>query len=419
MKPTPKEENAAQLVITFAQSVVAAVAPSSVLTVHGSRRTALASPLSDIDFSVSIPEYEKDLLKRGPSVHRPEARRAGMRLLKSIEYALKKSLQCSVVQFVHARVNLVTAMDLNTQLQLQFQTLAPFRPALEYSMYYLAEFPGLRPLYVLLRHYLLMRDLTGARYGGIGSYPLLIMIVTALKHSHLKYAPEDLGRQLLIVLKFWSTADLYKYGYAADPPTRFTKVSHKLSLEERQGHLGDPFLEGIDIIRKPKEDLPYLLCLQDPGNPTNDLGKHTVQIKNIQACFSTSRNQLLQSLTRWQTLVEYGTHQKGGLYSFLEPLLGADYSVFEGQRRDLAKPHISKSLRLFKTHKTLSYARKQPTDHLLPETERGTQHERPESPIVVEIGTQSKGQDDSIVATSDEPDPRELIGPSLMNQSQS
>ena len=339
MKPTADEEKSTQAAIALAQSVVAKVSPASVLTLHGSRYTGIADPLSDIDFSVSLPEFEKDPLKRGPSIRRPVAQRGGTTLLRKIEKALLKSPQHEAVNFIPARVNLVVAVDASTQLQLQFQTLASFMPAREFSMNYLSEFPSLRPLYVLLRHFLLMRGYTGARDGGVGSYPLLIMIVTAFKHSRQTYAPENLGLQLLHVLKFWSTADLSTYGYSADPPINFTKIPPKTSLKEREERLADPILKGIDIIRKPKQDMPYLLCLQDPGNPTNDLGKRILEIKNIQACFTTARQNVIHSLRRWESLAESDVQYKRKRYTFLNSLVSADYEAFYRQRLHLANAH--------------------------------------------------------------------------------
>ena len=353
MKPTSDEEKSTQAAISLAQSVVATVAPTSVLTLHGSRYTGVANPLSDIDFSVSLPDYEKDSLSRGPSIHRPEARRAATTLLRKIEKALIKSPRYEHVNFILARVKLVVAVDSNTRLHLQFQTQASFMPAREYSMQYLSEFPSLRPLYVLLRHFLLMRGFTGARDGGVGSYPLLIMIVTAFKHSRQIFAPEDLGIQLLHVLKFWSIADLYMDGYSADPPICFTKTPPKMSLEERNERLTDPILKGIDIIREPNKDMPFLLCLQDPGNPTNDLGKRTTQIKDIQACFTTARENLIHSLRRWEKLVEYNAHEKARRYSFLDSLVGADYSTFHRQRHYLANAHKVEDKIAFRGQKRL------------------------------------------------------------------
>ncbi|MCJ1402047.1 hypothetical protein MMC11_005266 [Xylographa trunciseda] len=368
MKPTSDEDKSTKAAIASAQSVVAAIAPSSALTMHGSRYTGIASPLSDIDFSVSLPEYEKDSLKRGPSLRRPEAQQAGLRLLKKIASALNKSPKYGMVKIIYARVNLVTAIDLNTELHLQFQTLASFMPAREYTMYYLSEFPGLRPLYVLLRHFLLMRGLTGARDGGIGSYPLLIMIVAAFKHSQRTFAPERLGYQLLHVLKFWATADLYTNGYSADPPIRFTKIPPKMSLCEREERLADPVLKGIDIIRKPKEKMPFLLCLQDPGDPTNDLGKRITEIKNIQACFTTARENLLMSWRRWETLVKYDLHKEDSYYTFLRPLMSANYSPFERQRRILANAHKPKEQKSFQGHRMLKLHARESLPGKNPET---------------------------------------------------
>ncbi|MCJ1435421.1 hypothetical protein MMC27_004794 [Xylographa pallens] len=388
MKPTSDEEKSTEAAIALAQSVVATVSPKSVLTLHGSRYTGIADPLSDIDFSVSLPEYEKDPLKRGPSIHRPVAQRSGVALLRKIEKALVKSRQHGTVNFIPAHVNLVVAVDYKTQLQLQFQTLASFMPAREFSMNYLSEFSSLRPLYVLLRHFLLMRGYTGAREGGVGSYPLLIMIVTAFKHSPKTFAPENLGLQLLHVLKFWSTADLYTYGYSADPPISFTKIPPKTSLEEREERLADPILKGIDIIRRSKQDKPFLLCLQDPGNPTNDLGKRIIHIKDIQACFTTARENLIYSLRRWETLVESNAHHKGQRYTFLDSLVGADYSNFYRQRQHLASAHKT-------NRQIISRGQKRLDMH------------RIRSLPAVETETGSDGRADSIVSSSDELDQSE------------
>ncbi|MCJ1471545.1 hypothetical protein MMC13_000185 [Lambiella insularis] len=340
MRLTREEERSTQDTIDFARSIVATVAPSNELSLHGSRSTGLAIPTSDIDFSVSLPEYEKDPQKRGPSASRPEAKRAGRKLLFTIMKALQKCRRYRKVQFVHARVDLVTAVDFSAGLELQFSTLAPFLPAREYSMYYLSEFPTLRPLYILLRHFLLMRNLTGVQHGGVGSYALLIMIVAALKHWPPLLNSGDLAEQLLHVLKFWSQADLYQYGYCADPPSRFGKKPAKVSKQQRDERASDPSLNSIDfILRQQSEDTPFALCLQDPANPTNDLGRNVTQIKHIQASLLVARTELQRSISDFERRMD--EHNAVGYFSFLDGMLGADYYDFERRREQLANAPIS------------------------------------------------------------------------------
>lgn len=337
MKLTPMEVASTLEAIGFVKAIVAAAAPSNDLSIHGSRYTGLASPMSDIDFSVALPEYEKRPLARGPSASRPESIRAGKKLLLVIMKALKQSKRYNQVRYIHARVDIVTAYDIKTGLSLQFSTLVSFRPAREYSMCYLAEFQGLRPLYVALRHFLLMRNLTGVRTGGIGSYPLLVMIVTALKHGPPMLTKGDLGHQLLHVLEFWSTADLYKYGYCADPPSRFEKKPPKISKEEREERKADPYLNGIDFLREKKDNAPFLLCLQDPANPTNDLGRNVMEIKHIQASFGKALSNLEKSIGLWEKVIDTKEAEISSSYTLLGVMLSGNYTDFECQREKLAK----------------------------------------------------------------------------------
>lgn len=310
------------------KEIVAAVAPMSELDVHGSRYTKLAGPLSDIDFCLSLPEYEKKPGERGPSSFRPQAQRAAYRLLWKVQRALKPIAREGSVEFIHARVPLVAALDNVTGLSLQFSSLVPFIPAREYTMLYLSEFPSLRALYALLRHSLLIRQLTTVHNGGLGSYPLLIMIVTALKHAGTIFERNDLGRQLLHVLGFWSDADLQTNGYSADPPRVFRKFIGSARKKDLKAQSADPVLKGIDAIRKPRPSHPWLLCLQDPGTPTNDLGKNALDIEMIQAFFSQAYRSLAKNLVRCEFIAE----RNRASFSFLEQLVRARYDDFEARR---------------------------------------------------------------------------------------
>ncbi|MCJ1247683.1 hypothetical protein MMC30_004898 [Trapelia coarctata] len=330
MTPDPEEEASVQKLIAHVKEIVAAVAPTSQLNVHGSRYTKLAGPLSDIDFCLSLPEYEKNPLERGPSSIRRQAQVAAHRLLRNIQRALYPIAREGSVEFIGARVSLVAALDRVTGLSLQFSILAPYLPAREYTMLYLSEFPSLRALYVVLRHALHIRQLTTVHDGGLGSYPLLIMIVTALKLAGTTFERNDLGHQLLHVLDFWSNADLETNGYSAEPPQVFKKLNfdHRFTTEEREERSADPVLKGIDFIRKPGASHSWLLCLQDPGTPTNDLGRSTHDIAMVQAVFSHAHWSLSKSITRWWGRPE---HQRRS-FSFLESLIRAKYDDFESSR---------------------------------------------------------------------------------------
>ena len=346
MTPDSEEETSVQKVIAQVKKTVASVAPSSQVVVHGSRYTKLASPLSDIDFVLSIPEYENNPLERGPTSARRQAMRAAKRLLWKIYRAVKPIAQAGSVEFIRARIPIVAAVDKVTGLSLHFSALAPYLPAREYAMLYLSEFSSLRPLYVLLHHFLLIRQMTTVYQGGLGSYPLLIMIVTALKHAGTTFGDNELARQLLYVLDFWSHADLQNYGYSADPPRVFKKFvdNEKLTPQERAERSTDPVLKGIDFLRKPRRDNPNPMCLQDPATPTNNLGKAASKIEQVQAVFSYAYRELAKSIRRFENI----TRTKpdiAGTYTFLDPLVRARYDDFEIRRK--AVREASKITRVF------------------------------------------------------------------------
>lgn len=335
MRPTSSEESAVQRAIESVQRTVSSALPLNPISVFGSRYTGLAGPLSDVDFSLSLPEFQKDLSIRGPSATRPEARRAGMQVLRSLVGLLHSNGQFSNINIIPAYIPILTATDHTTGVTFQFQTLASILPSREWTSYYVSEFPSLRPLFLLLRHSLKIRGLATVQHGGLGSYPLIMMIVTALKHAPGAFAPDDLAGQLIHILDFYANANLYKYGYSADPPRMFPKVIKPLSAEELDANSPDPHLWSIDLIRKCNRKNPWALCLQDPADPVNDLGRKAYQIKHVQASFSAARQRISAKLQMWDQMdTEARQRWAQGL---LDPLVRARYDDFEASRQALAK----------------------------------------------------------------------------------
>jgi hypothetical protein len=233
------------------------------------------------------------------------------------------------IEMVAARVPLVNCKHRATGLKIQLQTMAPFQAAQQYTAAYLAELPSLRHLYVLIRHFLEMRNLTTVFEGGLGSYTILMMIVTALKHASGKFAPQDLGAQLLHILDFYGNADLYKQGFSANPPRVFEKSKYKpWPLDERLARSNDPQLRGMDeIVQKSETRKPYLLCLQDPANYFNDLGKNAYAIKHIQITFKKARSGILK------VFQDRDSNRPAGGRPALSAMLKANYKYFEIDRR--------------------------------------------------------------------------------------
>lgn len=334
MKLGPIEHEAARLFAAEIKSIVRQVHPDCPLLPIGSWSTGLADRLSDFDFTLSLPNFEKSPLERGPSSTRPKAKKIGLKALEDTRWSLVKSFQfLQPVAFIHARVPIVKAVHRKTDFRVEIQALGSHEATQELSMAYLAEFPTLRPLYIIFRSALHIRHLNIVHEGGLGSYSILMMIVNALKHASGRFARDDVANHFLHVLDFYSTADLYKYGYSPDPPRLFPKQAKKMSAHEKIARLQDPTLRGIDVLKKWDPKKPYLLCLQDPANPINDLGSKAYGIKHVQKIFSTIREGLRINMAAWEGDGDFEEDwQSRGL---LAKFLGADYSTLENKRRHI------------------------------------------------------------------------------------
>jgi len=327
MRLTPAEEKAAQSVISDITSITRDHLGDTPLVLLGSRSTGLATPLSDFDLTFpAMPSMDvsAESILIGD---RQKLKSQALSSLRKIQQSLHRSVRLKGTEVVTARVPILETQHQATGLRIQIQTMAPYQPAQEYTVAYLNEMPSIRPLYIILRYFLEIRDLTTVYEGGLGSYSLLMMIVTALKHSSGTFATDDLGGQLLYILHFYGSADLYRFGFSANPPRMFDKISKGCSMAERLNRSKDPQLRGIDeIVRNQNSRKPYLLSLQDPANDSNDLGKNAYAIKHIQATFIKARESIVNSLQR------RGDFAKAETWSCLDYLVRADYTAFEAKR---------------------------------------------------------------------------------------
>lgn len=318
--------------ISDVQATIGKVYPRNPLQVVGSYGTGLANSFSDIDFNLSFPDFEKTPLERGPSPTRDKARKAAGRALVRMHRVVETSNKIfKNVELVLARVPIVKAEHRGTKLKVEIQALSTNQNAKEYVASYLTEFPTLQTLYTVIRSALHIRDLTNIHKGGLGSYSIFMMIVNALKQASGKFAHDDLANQFLYVLDFYGTADLYKDGFSVDPPRTVSKRGNKMSAEDKIARLQDPMLRGIDILEPYNPRKPYLLFLQDPANPVNDLGRKAYGIKHVQYILRHFSEKLKESMRRYDE-GPARTHNWLRTRGFLGNLLEANYETLKSNR---------------------------------------------------------------------------------------
>ena len=100
-----------------------------------------------------------------------------------------------------------------------------------------------------------------------------------------------------------------------------------MTSEEKDIRMQDPMLHGIDIMKTFDRRKPYLLCLQDPADPMNDLGKRAYGIKHVQDMFRKFSQQLKDQMKEWDE-----DKSNRNPYGLLGNFLEASYTALDYQR---------------------------------------------------------------------------------------
>ncbi|KAL8754177.1 MAG: hypothetical protein Q9184_005194 [Pyrenodesmia sp. 2 TL-2023] len=334
MTPSIPELNAVKKVTAQAKHVIESTVTDSSVQVKGSHSTGLAMPWSDIDLAILLPAVQEEAAAHRKSPTGLKYQKLYLKTLRKLRRSFAKDPEFSVNEeslVIHARVPIVRVVHRRTGLEVQIQIQTGFAQQQQYTLAYLAEFPTLRPLYFVLRSSLHIRRLNTTHAGGLGSYALLIMIVNALKHASGRYDRHDVAKHLLHVLRFYARSDLYVNGFSVDPLRTFHKGKVPMTSEDCLQRATDPVLRGIGAIASPNLRQPYLLCLQDPADASNDLGSNAYAIKHIQATFGRARWTMIGAMAAWNRRSS-NSLEGGKQLGLLDPLVCAYYEHFNWNR---------------------------------------------------------------------------------------
>lgn len=286
----------------------------------GSQKTGLAVPSSDIDIRVCV--NEKVASEAGSLTT------DRYRMVALAKAMIHDNPDYMLVVFRHAKYPIISAQHRETGLDVQIVMSPSSEPSQQYVKKYLAEYPHLKTVYMLLRMALGLRGLTDVFNGGVGSYSLFIMIVAALKHVGVK--PGDTAAdQLLRVFDFYRNLHASQHGISVEPATLFPKRDVDKGVIV-PAELVDPILRGQNTINCIRPYQSYLMCLQDPANPVNDLGCKSYAIKHIFATFKYMQGFLIRNLDPGRQS-ESRTWMREG-FSLLLPLLGRCHEIYDERR---------------------------------------------------------------------------------------
>lgn len=259
MSPTRSEVAVRRRLVQTVVSIVNALWPAARVDVFGSYATNLYLPTSDIDVCVM-----NTPLGGGEAPTYSE--------LSELAQAIRNVPQMAKrVNFIKARVPLVkiVARESNVQCDISFNRSNGIANVAVIKRY-IADYPALRPLLLVIKCYLQQRSLNEVFSGGLGSYTVLLMVVSHLQNSNNNFpgAKANLGTALKNFFKLYGR--VFNYVLAG------VRVKNGGSYFDKVGKYHTPPLETLRF------------SIEDPNDETNELGRSSYAASRIRKAFGNS-----------------------------------------------------------------------------------------------------------------------------------
>uniref|UniRef100_A0A182N5V0 polynucleotide adenylyltransferase n=1 Tax=Anopheles dirus TaxID=7168 RepID=A0A182N5V0_9DIPT len=262
MIATPTEHALRVKVVSRIEQIVLNLWPSARVEMFGSFRTGLYLPTSDIDLVVigqwvNLPlrTLETELINQG--IAEPN----------SVRVLDKASVP--IVKLTDRQTQVKVDISFNMESGVQSAKLIKG---------FKRDYPVLEKLVLVLKQFLLQRDLNEVFTGGISSYSLILMCISFLQQHHRKpNASSNLGVLLIEFFELYGRKFNYmKIGISV-------KSGRYIPKEELQR-------EMIDGHR------PSLLCIEDPLTPGNDIGRSSYGALHVKHAFEYAYIVLIQAV---------------------------------------------------------------------------------------------------------------------------
>ena len=266
VQPTAREVAQRARAVSELTDAVRAVWPGARLEVFGSQLTGLWLPSSDVDAVVFGAVGARPLRQLAAELRRRD-------LVSFLE--LVESARVPIIKLVHAATGV--PMDVSFDIDSGLRTGRLINELLR-------AMPPLRPLILVLKHFLLQRRLNETFTGGIGSFMLQLMVVSFLQMRHrtdcatgVRCAP-NLGSLLLEFFELYGRD--FNYGV--------TGISVR--------HAGSYFQKRSRGWLYPQR--PALLAIENPSDPSFDVGKNSYQVSTAKRAFQHAHASLLVAATQ-------------------------------------------------------------------------------------------------------------------------
>ncbi|MEE6465544.1 hypothetical protein FKM82_006590 [Ascaphus truei] len=253
MSPRPEEAAMRREVVKRIETVIKDLWPTADVQIFGSFSTGLYLPTSDIDLVV-FGNWE-----------RPP--------LQLLEQALRKrnvAEPCSIKVLDKATVPIIKLTDLETEVKVDISfNVETGVKAAQFIKDYMKEYSLLPYLILVLKQFLLQRDLNEVFTGGISSYSLILMAISFLQlHPRIDARrAENLG---MLLVEFF---ELYGRNF------NYLKTGIRIRN-------GGAYIAKDEIMKAMANGYrPSMLCIEDPLIPGNDVGRSSYGALQVQQVF--------------------------------------------------------------------------------------------------------------------------------------
>ncbi|XP_015709855.1 terminal nucleotidyltransferase 4A isoform X5 [Coturnix japonica] len=253
MSPRPEEAAMRREVVKRIETVIKDLWPAADVQIFGSFSTGLYLPTSDIDLVV-FGKWE-----------RPP--------LQLLEQALRKhnvAEPYSIKVLDKATVPIIKLTDQETEVKVDISfNVETGVKAARFIKEYMKKYSLLPYLILVLKQFLLQRDLNEVFTGGISSYSLILMAISFLQlHPRIdaRRADENLG---MLLIEFF---ELYGRNF------NYLKTGIRIKN-------GGAYIAKEEIMKVMTNGYrPSMLCIEDPLLPGNDVGRSSygaMQVKQV------------------------------------------------------------------------------------------------------------------------------------------
>lgn len=323
VSPSEAEHNARRTVINTISAIILSKYPTAKIEIFGSYDTKLYLPTADLDLVIFNDFKHRKVTN---TLHRIAdlLEREGI----VVEGTMKRisKARIPILKFTDSTYHF--DVDISFNINSGIESAAIMKALMDII-------PSIKPLTLLIKQFLAIRNLNEVFHGGLGSYSITLLIVSFLQMHPLVQSkaikPED-NYGVLLIEFFELYGRLFNYDTVG------------ISLRD-MGFYFDKVQRGWAFGEK------MMLSLEDPQDPANDVAKSSFAMNSVKQAFEHSYLMLTSIIKELDYLYQSGKRMpKGDSFSILSSILHLEWDTVK--HREFVNAKIKESSLPAGIHKT-------------------------------------------------------------------